>query len=71
MGYVFSNLNINEGIVKAEYSFAFDFLLNWVPKLNSTFELAKTASFTNKTGSDEPVRTVVRGRWDLNPRSPP
>jgi site-specific DNA recombinase len=68
---VFANLNLDEGKITPNYTFAFEFLLNWVPKLNSTFELAKTASFKHKTEVDASVCTVVRGRWDLNPRSPP
>src|SRR3989344_4715471 len=57
---VFANLNLNEGKITPTYTFAFEYLLNWVPKLNSTFELAKTGSFTNKTAPNEAVRTVVR-----------
>ena len=62
-----SNFTLNEGKLASNYTFAFEFLLNWMPKVNSTFQLAEKASFTNKTGSDEPVRTVLRGRGDLNP----
>ncbi len=68
---IFANLNLDEGKITPNYTFAFEFLLNWVPKLNSTLELAKTGSFKHKTEVDASVCTVVRGRWDLNPRSPP
>ncbi len=71
LSYVFSNLTLNKGIVRAEYTLAFQLLLNWMPKVNSTFELAEKASFKHKTEVDASVCTVMRGRWDLNPRSLP
>lgn len=71
LSYVFLNLTLNAGIVRENYTLAFEFLLKWMPKVNSTFELAEKASFKHKTEADASVCTVMRGRWDLNPRSPP
>ncbi|MBI2123808.1 MAG: recombinase family protein [Candidatus Wildermuthbacteria bacterium] len=38
LGYVFSNLEQNEDKIKPNYTLAFEFLANWLPKLNKTFE---------------------------------
>lgn len=35
---VFSNLSLNDETVRPNYTMAFEFLREWVPKLNSTFE---------------------------------
>lgn len=67
LSQVFSNLSLNEGNVRVNYTLAFDFLVNWVPKLNSTFEPSKIGSFTNKTDDFSSVCPVVRGQGDLNP----
>lgn len=67
LSQIFSNLGLNEGKISTNYTFGFEFLVKWVPELNNTFELAKTGSFKNKTGSAEPVCTIMRGRGDLNP----
>jgi len=38
LSYVFSNLTQNEDEIKPNYTLAFDFLANWIPALNKTFE---------------------------------
>ncbi|TSC67412.1 MAG: Uncharacterized protein G01um101466_713 [Parcubacteria group bacterium Gr01-1014_66] len=38
LSYVFSNLTINADKITPNYTFAFQFLAEWVPKLNSIFE---------------------------------
>ncbi|NLB35032.1 MAG: recombinase family protein, partial [Elusimicrobia bacterium] len=41
LSYVFSNLELNTNKIKPNYTLAFEFLQEWMPKLNSTFELQK------------------------------
>ena len=56
----------NELIV--EYSLAFAFLAEWIPKLNATSELLDFGSIKEKTGSLEPAHPVLLEGWDSNPR---
>ena len=49
LSYVFSNLTLNADKIRPNYTFAFDFLTNWMPKVNCTFEPAEMA--TNKRKS--------------------
>ena len=48
---IFSNLYLNTSNIKPDYTFAFEFLLNWVPVVNSTFEPDNT--LTNKGQNDD------------------
>ena len=43
LGYLFSNITMKDGIIKPEYTFAFEFLAEWMPKLNKNFEPAKNS----------------------------
>jgi len=49
LSMIFSNLGLNEGKIGTNYTKGFDFIANWAPKLNFTFEPAKMEDFTNKT----------------------
>lgn len=64
---IFSNLTLNEGKIGVNYTFGFEFLLNWMPKLKTNFEPSKIGLFTNKTDDFSSVCPVVRGQGDLNP----
>lgn len=44
LSYVFSNLTQNEGEIKPDYTLAFEFLANWIPKLNKNFEPKQNAA---------------------------
>ena len=44
LSYVFSNLSLNAGKIKADYTFAFEFLAKWMPKLNKILEQTKNPS---------------------------
>ena len=44
LSYVFSNLTQNEGKIKPDYTLAFEFLANWIPKLNKNFEPKQNAA---------------------------
>jgi len=46
---VFSNLSLNEGNIKPNYTLAFEFLLEWMPIVNNTFEQPKIGQNKNKT----------------------
>lgn len=65
---VFSNLSLNDLTIKPNYTFAFQFLLEWMPKVNATFELIKNGS--SEEGNDELMLTnpVVLPRQDSNLR---
>ncbi len=49
-------------------SLAYEFLAEWMPRLNATSELLKKGSTKRKTGSLEPAHPVLLGGWDSNPR---
>jgi hypothetical protein len=64
--HIFSNLGLNEGKMVLKYTFGFEFLQNWIPKVNSTFEPAEISnSRGEKEKTDEfssvcpVVRTIV------------
>ena len=67
LSYIFSNFSLNEGIIRVEYTPAFEFLIKWMPRLKSTFEPSKMPLFKTKTDDFSSVCPVVRGRGDLNP----
>ena len=47
LSYIFSNLSLNTGEIRPNYTLAFEFLREWVPLLNNTFELEQGGS-TNR-----------------------
>lgn len=49
LSYVFSNITLNEGKIKPNYTLAFEFLANWMPKVNKNFEQAKIGQNKRKT----------------------
>ena len=49
LSYVFSNITLNEGKIKPNYTLAFEFLANWMPKVNKNFEQAKIGQNKQKT----------------------
>lgn len=61
LSYIFSNLSLNAGKIGANYTPAFDFLAEWAPELNSTFELNVLGSNKAKGGtSASPCPTLLR-----------
>ena len=38
LSYIFSDMKLEDGITKPNYTFAFEFLSEWIPKLNKNFE---------------------------------
>ncbi len=62
LSYVFSNLELNADKISPNYTLAFEFLQEWMPTLNRTFELKELRS--NKAKSDvfvAPCPTLLRG----------
>ncbi|OGZ44203.1 MAG: hypothetical protein A2756_00085 [Candidatus Ryanbacteria bacterium RIFCSPHIGHO2_01_FULL_48_27] len=57
LSHVFSNLTLNEGEITPNYTYAFEFLANWVPKLNASFELEESQS---KQGQKSPLQPEMR-----------
>jgi hypothetical protein len=66
LSYIFSNLKHDNGKIKPNYTMAFEFLVNWMPKLNKNFE--PEVNKKNK-GANEviaPNRSVWWAQQDLN-----
>ena len=55
LSYAFSNIGLNEGKLKPNYTPAFKFWADWMPLLNETFERQKIAQNERKTGDLAPV----------------
>jgi site-specific DNA recombinase len=56
---VFSNLALKADKIKANYTFAFDFLAEWMPRVNKIFEPAKNLSNKRKTDVFTSVNPVL------------
>ena len=69
--HAFSNMDLNEGEIRANYTYAFEFMAKWMPQLNSTFEPTKNSHFSRETTEMAAQKFAKRGQGDLNPRSPP
>ncbi len=66
LSYVFSNLTLDADKISANYTFAFEFLAEWMPKLNSTFEPAKNIANKGKTPASADVHPSWLRRQDSN-----
>ena len=57
---IFTDLKVDSKLgFSVKYSPAFEFLANWMPKLNATSELLKLGEYYEKTGSLEPAHPVL------------
>ena len=56
---IFLNFQLKDLKLDTNYTPAFEFLLKWMPRLNSTFELHKNRLDKGKTGLSQPVRSVL------------
>jgi DNA invertase Pin-like site-specific DNA recombinase len=61
---IFSNLDIKDGNIAEKYTPAFEFLLKWMPTVNTTFELEEKRLTKGKTDLSQPARSVLLGVWD-------
>ena len=68
LSYAFSNTVLNADEITGNYTLAFQFLKEWMPKLNSTFEPLNDEE--DKGDYDDPVSSnpELRRRRDSNPR---
>ncbi|MFA5368934.1 MAG: recombinase family protein [Candidatus Paceibacterota bacterium] len=62
LSYVFSNLTQDEDRITPNYTLAFDFLANWVPKLNKIFEPQTIGSNKRKNRVFDPACPTLL-RW--------
>ncbi len=51
LSHIFSNLTLKSDRISPNYTLAFEFLAEWVPKLNSTFELEEKSLIKGKEGA--------------------
>ena len=68
LSYVFSNLTLNADKITPNYTSAFQFLVEWMPKVNKIFELAEMQINKRETGDFSPACPVVLRRQDSNLR---
>jgi site-specific DNA recombinase len=63
LSYAFSNLSLNADKISPNYTLAFEFMAEWMPKLNKTFELEVLGLNKDKRGiSASPCPTLLRGQ---------
>jgi len=66
---IFSEIKLNEDrSIDIKYTPAFEFLSEWIPKLNATSELLKIGCNNRKTGTLAPAHPIWLPGWDSNPR---
>jgi len=65
---IFSKLELKDKKLITEYTSAYQFLSEWIPKLNATSELLKQGEYYEKTGSLEPACPVLLPGSDSNRR---
>ncbi len=66
LSYIFSNLNLNNGKIRPNYTLAFEFLQEWIPRLNNTFELTKTTVNTKQNRVFDPACSTLLRELDSN-----
>ena len=66
LSYAFSNLALNADRITPDYTSAFQFLAEWMPKVNKIFELSEMQADKRKTGDFSPACPVVLRRQDSN-----
>ena len=63
---IFSKLILKDKKLVTEFTPAYQFLSEWIPKLNATSELLKQGQYYEKTGSFEPAHPVLLPGSDSN-----
>ncbi|KKQ05521.1 MAG: Resolvase [Candidatus Moranbacteria bacterium GW2011_GWE2_36_40] len=66
LSYIFSNLALNADKISPNYTFAFEFMLKFMPMLNEAFELADFGSNKAKEGISASLCPVLCARQDSN-----
>ncbi len=59
LAYAFSNISVLQGTIKPEYTKAFGFLAEWMPRVNETLELEKGGSNKGKESTFVPSQPIV------------
>ena len=65
---IFADMELKDKKLAVKYTFAYEFLAEWIPKLNATSELLKSGEYYEKTGSFEPAYPLLLRGPDSNRR---
>jgi hypothetical protein len=68
LSHVFSNLTLNADRISPNYTLGFEFLAEWVPKLNIIFELAESSPIKGKEDAFASSHPTLLRRQDSNLR---
>ncbi|PIR14051.1 hypothetical protein COV49_00215 [Candidatus Falkowbacteria bacterium CG11_big_fil_rev_8_21_14_0_20_39_10] len=68
LSYTFSNHTLKDLKLEPNYTLAFEFLKEWIPKLNKTFELQENSLNKTKTDAFTSARSVLLPGSDSNRR---
>ena len=68
LSHIFSNLTMKADRISPNYTFGFEFLAEWVPKLNLIFELAESSPIKGKEDAFASSHPVLLRRLDSNQR---
>jgi len=64
---IFADIKLkNDKTLEVKYTTAFEFLSEWMPKLNATSELLKNGEYYKKTGTLVPAHSTLLGDVDSN-----
>ena len=66
LSHVFSNIELKQGTSTPNYTYAFEFLSEWVPKLNESFELEESQSRQGYSVPSHPVSLTLLREQDSN-----
>ena len=68
LSHIFSNVLLKDRKAEGKYTLAFEFLAEWMPKLNNNFELQESGLNKHKTDEFEHVGSMWLRGWGSNPR---
>src|SRR3989339_1700011 len=68
LSHIFSNVLLKDRKADGKYTLAFEFLAEWMPKLNKNFELQESGLNKHKTDEFEHVGSMWLRGWGSNPR---
>lgn len=69
LSYVFSDMKLEEDITRPNYTLAFEFLAEWIPKLNKNFEQAKNTTKSDVLSSSLSITSAELTGEPLEPRN--
>ncbi len=62
LSHIFSNLTLNADKIRPNYTLGFEFMSEWMPRINSTFELAESGSIKGKRDAFASLHPIVLRR---------